>query len=203
MLNADHTIVDSQLRLTIIAMSHVLGDRITGEVLDRANLSYRSNKLPEDNFRSSISARDYANLMEVAEKFYPRSGSKIVHRIGRAYFQSILREQPSLLGLARTALSFWPEDQILRLLLETLVDMMRKIDPQSDLRVDQEPQTFYVTDHNCQICQGRTMTEPICSFTVGVIEEAIAWASIKKYEVKETHCFARGDSYCRYAIARL
>ena len=202
-LNADHTIVNSQLRLTVVAMSQVLGDRVLDEVLEKANLQYRSHQLPEDNQRPSISAGDYARLMELVEKNYPRSGGRILQRIGRSYFQSILREQPSLIGIARSALSFWPEEQILRLLLESLVDMMRKLDPQSDLRVDQELHKYSVIDHNCQICQGRSANEPVCNFTVGVIEEAVAWATVKKYAVTETHCSAKGDNYCRFSIIRV
>jgi predicted hydrocarbon binding protein len=202
-IEADLTIVNAQLRLTLMAMRQVLGDKPFNEILEKVNLKYRGDQLPEDDLQPAIGAADYSKLMESIEKTYRSGAGRIQQRIGKAYFQAILREQPAAIGIARTILYFWSEERRVRLLLESLVDMLRKLNPQSDLRVDQEHHKFTVIDHNCSICQGRNNQEPVCNFTVGMIEEAVDWATEKEYEVIETDCMAKGDSFCRFSITRV
>jgi predicted hydrocarbon binding protein len=199
---ADLAIANAQLRLTLLAMVQVLGDKSFDEIADKANLQFRSDKFPDDNFLPSITAADYAKLMEVVEETYNRSGSRILQRIGRAYFLAILRERPALFNIARTALGFWSEDQRVRFVLESLVDMINGLNPQNDLRFEQELQKYIVIDHNCSNCYQRTSVEPVCHFMLGMIEQAVEWGRLKNFEISEIDCIAMGKNYCRFLISR-
>jgi predicted hydrocarbon binding protein len=200
--DADLTIVNAQLRLTLIAMLEVMGEGPFDEILRKLFIQYRSDKLPPDNLQPGITAADYAKLMAMIEKTYRGGGVDILQRIGKAYFHSFLREQPALNNIARTTLSFWSEDRIVQFVLESLVEMMNQLNPHNDLRVDKESQLFIVIDHNCLVCYQQKADNSACHFTVGLIEEAVEWGTGKRYEVVESKCIAKGDNFCRFSISR-
>jgi predicted hydrocarbon binding protein len=201
-LDADFTIANAQLRLTMSAMLEVLSENSFNEITNQAGMQYRNSVLPEDNFASSVSAVEYAKLMEAVERTYSRSGGRILERIGKAYFQLLLREQPAMFNLARTALGFWSEDQRARFVLESLVDMLNRLNPQMDLRLEEEFKKWTLIDYNCCFCHQRTSQASVCHFMVGLIKQAVEWARVKDVEVCETSCTAKGDNSCRYLISR-
>lgn len=201
-LDADFTIANAQLRLTMSAMLEVLSENSFNEISNQAGMQYRSNLLPEDNFASSVSAVEYAKLIEAVERTYSRSGSRILERIGKAFFQQMLREQPATFNLARAALGFWSENQRARFVLESLVDMLNRLNRQMDLRLEEEFQKWTLIDYNCCLCYQRTSRVPVCHFMVGLIKQALEWARVKDIEVFETDCTAKGDNSCRYLISR-
>jgi len=201
-LDEDFKIPSAQLRLTMSAIQEVLSKNAFDEVMNQAGLHYRSNLLPEDNSADSVNATAYSRLLEVVEKTYMRSGGRILQRIGKAFFQLMLREQPAMFNLARTALGYWSDDQRARFVLESLVDMLNGLNHQMDLRVEGEFQKWTLIDYNCCFCYQRTSLAPACHFMVGLIEQALEWARVKDLDVYEASCTAKGDNSCRYLISR-
>ena len=55
----------------------------------------------------------------------------------------------------------------------------------------------------CAQNAGSKLREPICCFTVGLIQEYLGWsAGSKFYPVEETACISMGDASCEFRISR-
>jgi hypothetical protein len=62
---------------------------------------------------------------------------------------------------------------------------------------------WYWRVKDCAECAGSKSQEPICYFTVGLIQEYLGWSAGSKFHpVEETACIARGDEACEFHISR-
>ena len=60
---------------------------------------------------------------------------------------------------------------------------------------------WYWKVENSPICWGWTAKEPVCHLTVGMLQEAFAWASGgKSFRIVETDCRATGKDLCIFRI---
>lgn len=57
--------------------------------------------------------------------------------------------------------------------------------------------------NSCLECRQRESHNPVCYFTVGLIQEFLSWsAGSKFYPVEEISCAAKGDACCEFRIAK-
>ncbi len=83
-----------------------------------------------------------------------------------------------------------------------MVNALKKTNPQVEAWVEEEDSLAYV-EATCAICYGRHAETPVCHLYTGSISEAVQWASGHEYAVRETHCMACGDDYCRFEIGEV
>ena len=200
MAREDAVIVNALVRQALIAAQEVMGENGLNTVLRTSGLERYIDHFPPDNLEPAIQTSDYARLNEVIESFYGRGGRGMLRRIGRASFQYAVREQATLLGIAGVALKVLPARQRMKFILNGMVDALKKSNPQVDAWIDEEGGSLAYCDATCAICHNRRSTEPICYLYLGSIGEAIKWATGQEYEIKETHCTAMGDPYCRFEV---
>jgi hypothetical protein len=155
---------------------------------------------PPNNLEPSIQASQYARLNEAIEQFYGRGGKGMLRRIGKASFQYGVREQSALLGVAGVALKLLPEKQRIKFILNGMADALKKSNPEVNAWVDETGDRLAYVESTCAICNNRHSAEPICYLYVGSIAEAVHWATGKDYVIAETHCIAKGDTYCRFEV---
>lgn len=196
----DATIINSLVRQALTSAQEVMGDNGLNAVLRTSGLERFIGNFPPNNLEPSIQASQYAHLNQAIEDFYGRGGKGMLRRIGKASFQYGLREQSALLGVAGVALKLLPEKQRIKFILNGMADALKKSNPEVNAWIDESGDRLAYIEATCAICHSRHSEIPICYLYVGSIAEAVQWATGKDYEVRETHCLAKGDEYCRFEI---
>ena len=196
----DATIINSLVRQALTSAQEVMGDNGLNAVLRTSGLERFIGNFPPNNLEPSIQASQYAQLNQAIEDFYGRGGKGMLRRIGKASFQYGLREQSALLGVAGVALKLLPERQRIKFILNGMADALKKSNPEVNAWIDENGDKLAYIEATCAICHGRHSETPICYLYIGSIAEAVQWATGKEYEIRETHCIAKGDEYCRFEV---
>ncbi len=196
----DAVIVNALVRQALVSAEEVMGENGLHAVLRTSSLERFINNLPPNDLNPGIQAVEYARLNEAIEAFYGRGGRGMLRRIGKASFQYGVREQAALLGVAGAALKLLPEKQRIKFILNALVGALKKSNPQVEAWVDESGDRLAYVDATCAICHGRKSETPICHLYIGSVGEAVQWAAGREYDIIETHCFARGDEFCRFEV---
>jgi predicted hydrocarbon binding protein len=193
-------IVNALVRQALMSTLEVMGENGLNAVLRSSGLERFIGNMPPDDLNPGVEAAEYARLNEAIEVFYGRGGRGMLKRIGKASFQYGVREQAALLGLAGVALKLLPEKQRIRFILNSVANALKKTNPQVDAWVEESGGVIAYLERTCSICTGRKSTQPICFLYIGSLSEAVRWATGVEHEVRETHCIAKGDEYCRFEI---
>ena len=104
------------------------------------------------------------------------------------------------MGLASTAIKLLPQRQRMLFVLNNMAGALKKTNPQVDAWVEDKDGKIAFCEQSCAICHQRKSDHPICYLYLGSIAEAIRWATGGDFDVRETHCRAKGDDYCRFEI---
>jgi hypothetical protein len=196
----DAVIINSLVRQALTSAQEVMGDNGLNAVLRASGLERFIGNFPPNDLEPSIHASQYAQLNQAIEDFYGRGGRGMLRRIGKASFQYGVREQSALLGVAGVALKLLPERQRIKFILNGMVDALKKSNPQVNAWVDESGNRLAYIESTCAICHSRHSDKPICHLYVGSIAEAVRWATGRDFEITETHCLAKGDTYCRFEV---
>ncbi len=199
-MSEESIIVNALVRQALVASEEVMGVNGLNIVLKSAGLEQFVGNYPPDNLEPSIKTAQYARLNQAIESFYGRGGRGFLRRIGKASFQYATREQTALLGLAGVALKVLPKKQRILFILNSMVNALKKTNPQVDAWVDESEGQVAFVDRTCAICHQRASDRPICHLYVGSLTEAVQWATGTEHQITETHCAAQGDEYCRFEI---
>ena len=196
----DAVIVNALVRQALIASQEVMGENGLNAVLRATGLERFIGNFPPDDMEPGIDTSEYAQFNAAIEEFYGRGGRGILQRVGRASFQYAVREQAALLGLAGAALKVLPQKQRIKFILKSMVDALKKTNPQVEAWSGEKDGKLVYVERTCAICYGRQSDKPICHLYVGSISEAVKWATGQDYQIIETHCIAQGDSFCQFEV---
>jgi predicted hydrocarbon binding protein len=122
-------------------------------------------------------------------------------RIGRATFRYTLQEQPAILGLAGLALKALPMGARMKLVLDNITNAANK-DVNLKAHLREEPDAYYYVNEICPCHWRPKHDKPACFVTVGVLQEAMLWATGKNFKVDEVVCISNGASACVYRIPK-
>ena len=200
MAREDAVIVNALVRQALVAAQEVMGENGLNAVLRSSGLERFVGNFPPEDLNPSIQASQYARFNAAIEEFYGRGGRGMLRRIGKALFQYAMREQSSLMGLAPVALKLLPEQQRIKIVLNNMVSALKKTNAQVEAWVDDSGERVAYLESTCAICHSRASETPICHLYVGSIGEAVRWATGREHEIIETHCLAKGDSFCRFEV---
>ncbi len=199
----DAVIVNALVHQALVSAQEVMGENGLNAVLRTCGLERFIGNFPPDDLNPSIQTAQYAQLNQAIEDFYGRGGRGMLRRIGKASFQYAVREQVALLGIAGAALKLLPEKQRIKFILNSMVNALRKTNPQVEAWVEESGDKVAYLESTCAICHGRHSPEPICHLYVGSISEAVRWATGQPHQILETHCLAKGDPYCRFEVGEV
>jgi predicted hydrocarbon binding protein len=140
---------------------------------------------------------ELSSIQFALEQVYgPRGGRGVSLRAVRAAFKYVLRQFGEALGLTALAYRLLPAPARLKSGLETLAGWFAE-SSQDPIKVEAIDQAWLWKTERCPLCWQRESDEPVCTFTVGLIQEFLAWASGGKiYPVGEVECLAMGQPAC-------
>jgi len=187
----------------IKGIEEIMGTNGLKAVLHASGLERFIDNLPPSNLEKDVLVREYAQLNEAVEQFTGRAGKGMLQRIGRASFRYAIKEQAAVMGLAGIALKAFPHRIRKRAILLGMRKGLMDVVEFGRIDVEEEGDALVYTDHTCTICHMRHSDKSICYLYLGSLGEAMAYATgkdFRDFEVVETHCRAKGDSFCRFEI---
>lgn len=179
------------------------------EIISRSGLNAVLNlakKQPVENSISAAAAQrmnysDITEINEALEKMYgPRGGRGIALRAGRASFKYILRQHGTAMAVTELNYRMLPVPVRLKTGLEALAGLMGRIGSEQVLISENEQQWIWQSQ-SCPLCWQRTVSQVVCHFTAGLLQEYFAWASSGRvFGVTEVECRAAGKPACLFVI---
>lgn len=184
-------------RIILSSMEEVLGRNGLNAVLKLASLSSLIEKYPLDNTDLAFPFSTVSALTEMLEHVYgPHGGRGLAMRIGRACFNSGVRQYGMQLGLTEMAFRLLPLPAKLHAGANTFAELFNKFTDQR-VRVEEEDGKILWHIERCPLCWERRAHEPVCHLAVGLLQEALYWVSGGKiFSVEEKTCIAAGDKTC-------
>ncbi|MFZ5820251.1 MAG: 4-vinyl reductase [Chloroflexota bacterium] len=191
-------------RLILCSMEEVIGKNGLSAVLNLAGFASLIDDFPSADEEKSLTFEMLGSLQGALEQAYgPRGGRGLALRSGRVFFTHIIREYGPEMGLADTAFRLQPLKQKVRTALDALAAFFTRTTDQSVVVTDTEEQLLWRVEH-CPLCWERHEREPVCHFTVGMLQEGLYWVSGGKiYNIVEEGCIASGDPACVIVIDRI
>lgn len=198
----DRPMPNATLRVLFEAIEEVMGVNGAKAVLNSGGLDRFIGNYPPNNTELGATFDDYGAAEQAVEDFYgPRGARAMLIRIGRATFRYTLEEQPAILGLAGLALKALPRGTRMKLVLDQVTKAANE-DVNQPAHLREEPDAYYFVVEECP-CRWRPKHDkPACFVTVGVLQEAIAWATGNNFKVGEVACISNGASACVYRIPK-
>ena len=198
----DRLMPNASLRTLFEAIEEVMGTNGIKAVLKSGGLGRFVGNYPPNDTELNAHFADYGAAEQAVEDFYgPRGARAMLIRIGRATFQYTLKEQPAILGLAGLAIKALPMGMRMKLVLDNITKAANK-DVNLKAHLREEPDAYYYVNEECP-CRWRPKHDkPACFATLGVLQEAMAWATGKNFKIDELACMANGASACVYRIPK-
>jgi predicted hydrocarbon binding protein len=190
-------------RIVLLAMEELVGHNGMIAVLGLANLRQRLNNLPPNDLDLAFSFEEMGRLQGALESIYgPRSGRGLALRIGRACFKYGLREFGPLLGCMDLSFRLLPLETKLRTGADLFAEIFNRYTDQR-VRIEEQESCFLWHIERCPVCWQRHSDSAVCHLAVGLLQEALYWASGgKSFHVEETACIAKGDPICTILIEK-
>ena len=190
-------------RIAILAFEEVMGKNGLNAILNLASLSSLIDNYPPEDDKKKFPFETFGQLQTSLEQGYgPRGGRGLALRAGRIFFSHGLRAYGLELGLNDTNFRLQPPGLKLVAVLRTMTDFFNQHTDQKVSLKELEHRILWEVQH-CPWCWGRQAFEPVCQFTVGMLQEALYWVSGGKfYNLVEETCIAQGDSACLVVIDR-
>jgi predicted hydrocarbon binding protein len=193
---------NAQLRVLLVAIEEVMGENGAKAVLNAGGLGHFIDNYPPNNTELESGMADFGAAQQAVEDFYgPRGARAMLIRIGRATFRYSLQEQPAILGLKGLALKALPTGARMKLVLDNITSAANKtVNLKAHLR--EEPDAYYYVNEICPCSWRPKHDKPACYTTVGVLQEAMQWATGKNFKAAEVACISNGASACVYRIPK-
>ena len=181
-----------------------MGKNGLNATLNLSALSSLIDNYPPNNDEQAVPFETFSKLQSSVEQGYgPHGGRGLVLRAGRVFFSSGLRTYGPGLGLNDTTFRLQPPDLKLMAVLRALTDFFNQQTDQKILLKETEHKILWQVEQ-CPWCWGRHEFEPVCQFSVGMLQEALYWISGgKSYNVAEETCIAQGDPACLMVVDRI
>ncbi len=186
-------------RLFLETLNAELGAKTLAIVLEKADLD-PSLIDPQtlSDLTSEAAAETYARIQLALRTYYGRGARGTLVRIGRILWGRLL-ENASLPEKAQAQLArSLPSGLRLKAVLELLARFLRE--QNADVSVHTLDLDLLLADHVGAATIGQKENTPICIVTLGLIQEALIWASGHEYDVEEVSCKARGEDACEFKI---
>jgi len=189
-------------QIMLEGMEEIIGRSGVRAVLNTDLLSgfYRGGK-EEVGTDNEAQLSELSTIQSALEEVYGKRGGRgIALRAGRASFKYILRMYGASLGLTDLNYRLLPAPVRLKTGLASLARLFSELEG-GQVEIEQTETAWIWRSHKCPFCWQRKSIDPACTFTVGLLQEFLAWNSGGKvFHVEEMECRAKGKSACVFRI---
>jgi len=187
------------LRQFLALLNTELGNEALVSIMEKASLPAEYvDPQAVSHYNASAAAETYAQIQRGMRFYYGRGARGTLLRIGRLLWPRLL-ETASLSEKAQAQLvRTLPPSMRPRPTLELLARFMRE-HPEG-VTVHTLDLDLLLVDHAAAVTASQHEVLPICYVTVGLIQEALFWASGREHDVEERACRATGAGKCEFTI---
>ena len=189
-------------QIMLEGVEEIIGRLGVRAVLNTEQLSgfYRGGKEPVGTDNATQFSELSAIQSALEEVYGKRGGRGITLRAGRASFKYILRMYGASLGLTDLNYRLLPAPVRLKTGLESLARLFSDLEG-GQVEIEQTETAWIWQSQKCPFCWQRKLNEPACMFTIGLLQEFLAWNSGGKvFHVEEVECRAKGKPACLFRI---
>lgn len=184
-------------RILLMALEEVVGRTGSTAVLNQAGLAAYIDSLPVNDLELKVPFSHLGQMQTSLEQLYgPRGGRGVALRVGRATFRHGLREFGPLVGVTDLTFRLKPQEARLREGALSFAQVFNRFTDQR-VRVEEKADCFLWIIERCPVCWERQTDRSACHLAVGLLQEALHWATGGKYfPITETSCAAAGSQDC-------
>jgi predicted hydrocarbon binding protein len=180
---------------------------LTGELGNEALVSILEKaSLPADlvdpqavsRYNTATAAESYACIQRAMRSYYGRGARGTLIRIGRLLWPRLL-ETASIAEKAQAQLvRTLPPSMRMKPALELLARFMRE-HPEG-VTVHTLDLDLLLVDRAGAVTLEQQEVSPICYVNIGLLQEALFWASGREHDVEERACRAAGAAQCEFKV---
>lgn len=184
------------------SIEEVIGTSEMQAILKSVNQAERTKP---DLQQQTILPVSFDNICEVQsaieDNYGVQCGQGILLRIGRAFFNFILRDFSPQIGFTDPSFRFLPMRKKIKAGLERLAVMYNQFLDQP-VCIKEEDQYYWVMER-CPLCWNKRSSQKSCAFMVGFLQEAMYWLSGgRQFRVEEIDWAATGNLTCTMQIKK-
>jgi predicted hydrocarbon binding protein len=190
-------------QVLLCSVAEVIGTDYMDTVIDRTLASDLGNVKSAAKDDEASSLRTVSLLqMELEHAYGHRGGQGLALLSGRNFFNHAMRLNSDRLGFTSSAFLLKTLPQKIEVTLQAMAELFNQFSDHQAV-IETSERGIYWRLKRCPFCWERNENDPICHFTIGLLQEALYWVSGGKiYPVEETTCLACGDPECLIVIGR-
>lgn len=176
-----------------------LGNEALVSILDKASLpADLVNPQAVSRYNTATAAETYARIQQAMRFYYGRGARGTLIRIGRLLWVRLL-ETASLAEKAQAQIArTLPPSMRMKPALELLARFLRE--NSESVTVHTLDLDLLLVDRAGAVTAEQQEVTPICYVTVGLLQEAMFWASGREHDVEERACRAAGAAQCEFKV---
>lgn len=188
-------------RTLMDGVEEVIGRTGVYAVVNLASTSGMEQRLVASQRPKKSAYRDLMMVQLALEDMYGlRGGCGIMLRAGRACFKHILHQYGIPMGIVDLNYRLLPVQNRLKNGLAALAKQYSTL-AETNVRLEDQENRWLWVETDCPFCWEREVDESLCSFTIGLLQEYLTWASAGRvYSVWEVECLAMGKPACLIQI---
>ncbi len=151
------------------------------------------------NLEGIPAAEYYAAFQQALRLYYGRGARGTLLRIGRKMWQGMVAEANLVEKAELEIVRRLPVPARRRRVLDLVADHLRENGGSATVRLLDID--LLLADHSSAATCRQSSDHPICFVTLGLIQEALFWATGKEADVEEIACKSAGSSECEFKIS--
>ena len=202
MLEKQH-IPNSLLYIALVTIEDIMGKNGLNAILNASSMVKFRDNIPPNDSEKVYPATDFSFLIKGLIDVIGEKGARaIMTNAGRKGFRNIVEQSPELFGLVGIELEKMATDrERISSLLNAITYETNQIFGEGHQTFEEIDGKFIVSIHRCSWCHSlKDSKVPICYGEVGFDDEAVFWATKKRYKVTETACRSMSDPACVFEI---
>ncbi len=188
-------------RIILKTMETTIGKDELEAILRAGGLEQYIDHYPPGDLERGFPFEHLGALQAAAESVHgSEAGRELNRRVGQRCLDNGLREFNPLLGIADLPVRMMPLSLKLHVGFDMFAMVFNRFTDQV-VSLSEDHKYYYWIIERCPVCWGRQTEAPCCHLAVGILQEALRWATGgKNFVVAETSCIAAGDETCTIAI---
>jgi predicted hydrocarbon binding protein len=181
-----------------------MGKNGLNTMLNACSMTKFRDNIPPNDGELIHPATDFSTLIKGLIDIIGVKGARaIMTNAGRKGFRNVVEKSPEMFGLVGIELEKMATDsERISALLNAITYETNQIFGEGHQTFEEKDGRFIVSIHRCSWCHNiKDVDTPICYGEVGFDDEAVFWATKKRYKVREIACRAMGDPACVFEIS--